>query len=329
MHEEFAPELTKKEEGYRKKVQSKINYCSYCQPYDGGEFVWIFGDQIELDELMDSLNIDEKHRENIYWHLGCPNCGNSEFDACSLVGLKTKFEIEIENHIDKALKLFGKKIKKFNEELELAPFLAYKNSFGKQIYKEIKDNTLPIISAGGVYFRSRSVTSSEVFDAERMKNAPLGKPLDGRFNHSGQSHLYLANDKETAIREVASNDKPFLVWIQKFLIKKTVDKILDLSFDWDFLTPSTSILLLSMKLTNSLIRSDRNNENWKPDYYLTRYIMDCAKELGYNGIKYNSAKEYRSYNLVLFYPESIDIVLEEKPKIEIFDNKNQFDNVIN
>ena len=114
---------------------------------------------------------------------------------------------------------------------------------------------------------------------------------------------------------------------QEFEILEAVDNILDLSFDWSNLTPSTSLLLLSLKVKDSISRSDRNKELWKPDYFLTRYIMDCAKELGYNGIKYNSIKDRIEFNLVLFYRDKIKIKAIGKPKIEIFmseDEQNEF-----
>ena len=37
MDEYYKPDLTATEERYRKKVQKQIEYCSYCQPYDGGD----------------------------------------------------------------------------------------------------------------------------------------------------------------------------------------------------------------------------------------------------------------------------------------------------
>lgn len=313
--------LTKKQERYRKKVQSMFEYCLYCQPYDEGDAVWVFGERTSLDDLFYDCNIPEEHWDIIMDHLVCPDCGNSSFSLGLDVGVPTKFEKDVDKHMDEAYQLYGRDVREFEIFLESYPLLAYQNKLAKRIYKEIQERKLPITSIKGNFFRARRVESSEVISSKKMYNPPLGKPDEGRFNHSGQSHLYLANDKKTAIREVTSEEHSLLVWYQKFEISDEINDILDLSFDWFRLTPSTSTLLLSLKVHNSIGRTDRNKNNWKPDYYLTRYIMDCAKNLGFNGIKYNSTKEIYDFDVVLFYPEKIQIKAIGNPSIEIFLNK--------
>jgi len=85
-------------------------------------------------------------------------------------------------------------------------------------------------------------------------------------------------------------------------------------------------MLISLHYENSLNRSDRNVENWRPDYFLTRFIMDCAKKCGYNGIKYNSAVSSSGYNLVLFDPDISTIKPVGNPSIKIFMYKNEREN---
>lgn len=319
-YEDYKSELSSVEERFRKKVQKEIWYCSYDQPYDSGEAVWIFGEKIELTELFYELEVPEEYWENITEHLVCPGCGHSCFELAENVGVQTQYDKEIEKHTKKAQKKFGKKIKEFEEHLEHNPMLGFQHSFGKKIYKEIKEGNLPIQIINGEFYRARPVQTSEVLTSSKMGSAPKGKPTEGRFNHSGQSHLYLANEKETALQEVSKTDNPMLVWCQKFEITKDVKQILDLSFDWSDLSLSTSTLLLSLKMNDALDRSINNSEFWRPDYFLTRYIMDCAKSLGYSGIKYNSTRSYSDYNLVLFYPQSIDIKSIGKPYVENYNN---------
>lgn len=151
-----------------------------------------------------------------------------------------------------------------------------------------------------------------------MSKAPSGKPTEGRFNHSGQSHLYLASDKETALKEITNTEDPLLAWCQVFKIEEEITKILDLSFDWMDLSLSTSTLLLSLKMHKAIDRTEGNKEFWRPDYFLTRYIMDCVIMLGYEGIKYNSTKNYADYNVVIFNPENHKIVPIGAPKVESF-----------
>ena len=317
------PELNKAEEKYYKKVQAEIQYCSYDQSYEEGEVVWIFGDRADISDVFDNFNVPEKYRDKILSNLSCPSCGNDCFDLASEVGIKSRFEKEIDKHMDEAYALYGGKVRELENLLEDFPLLAFQNKLAKRIHKEIKEKKLPLTTIKGCFFRARKVESSEVISSENMYSAPKGKPSEGRFNHAGQSHLYLASDKITAIKEVISEKRALLVWCQEFSIPKPIDDVLDLSFDWDLLTPSTSTLLLSLKVFNTLGRSDRNKENWRPDYYLTRFIMDCAKSAGYNGIKYNSAKNSYSYDVVLFYPEKVEILPIGHPKVEVFLNKDE------
>jgi len=331
MDEFYKPDLSPKEESQLEKLQSQVENCIYCQPYDDGEPFWILGEKTELEDLLSDLKIPEKSWDKINQHLHCPYCGNESFDRYSDVGIKTRFDKEVEKHLDEVEKLYGKEVKKFEEYLEKNPFLAYSQRFAKRIYKEIKNKELPVTRIKGKFFRARKVSGAEVLNIEGMYNPPIGKPQEGRFNHAGQSHLYLSNDKNTAIKEVVTNENSLLVWCQEFEIKKEIENVLDLTFDWNKLTPSTSTLLLSITLNNSISRSDRNKELWRPDYFLTRYIMDCAKELGYEGIKYDSTKNISEYNLVLFHRDKIQIEPIGKPKIEIFmnrDEKNEFESNI-
>jgi len=318
MHGFDKSELTKKEERLKNKVQSEISYCSYCQSYDGGDIVWIYGKRIELTELFYKCNVPEEYWDNIIGHLYCPSCQNSSLDIGMDVGTKTTYEKDIEKHMDEVYGLYGSDVRELEDLLESYPLLAYKNKLAKRIYKEIKEKILPKTSIKGNFYRARKVENSEVISSNKMFNAPIGRQGEGRFNHSGQSHLYMASDKKTSIKEVTSEKKSILVWNQEFKISTEVNDILDLSFDWSNLTPSTSTLLLSLKVFDSIGRTDRNLYNWNPDYFLTRYIMDCAKSLGYNGIRYNSVKESNAFNIVLFYPDKIDIKPIGNPCIEVF-----------
>lgn len=321
-YEDFMPELTDKEKRYVKRIQKQLHYCSYDQPYDEGEVVWIFGDKTDLTDLLYDCGIPEESWENVIAHLYCPVCGHSNFELGEIVGLQTQYDREIESHYKKAEKQYGKQIKEFEKHLEFAPMLGYQDKFGRNLYREIKAKNLPVTQISGVYYRARTVQSSEVYTSSKMFNAPNGKTTEGRFNHSGQSYFYLANEKEIALKEVASKEESLLIWCQKFEISKNVKNILDLSFDWLEMSVSTSALLLSLKMNKVMDRSEGNIDYWRPDYFLTRYIMDCAKSEGYNGIKYNSTKDYSGHNIVLFYPEKLSIETLGKPSIENFINES-------
>lgn len=320
MYNEFyTPELTKKEENFRQKIQSEIVACYNCQPYDSGEPVWIHGEQTEIEDLFYKFNVDEKYWDNIVSHLVCQECGTQITLGCD-VAVKTKYETQLDKFIKESKKSFLNKIESFLQFLKGSPLLGYKHSVGKTIYKELQLNNFPVtkLSLNENFYRARKVSNHDILESAEMLNAPVGKSTEGRFNHSGQSHLYLAETKETAIKEVVQNLRNCLVWVQEFKLCSDVDNILDLTFDITNISLNDNPLFLSLSLANVLEETKNNNEFWRPDYFITRYIMDCAKELGYSGIKYNSTRSFFDYNVVLFYPESFIIENIGNPLIEIF-----------
>jgi hypothetical protein len=317
--EEYLPALSETEERYRIKIQSKIYYCLNCQPFDGGEALWIQGDRISLLELFENCRVPQRYHDIILPHLYCPNCGTPNFDIWADIGMQTKFEKQLSKHERMAREIYGKHVVTLEKHLEQYPMLAFQNSFARKIFREIRNTKLPTTTVQGVYYRARKAQNGKILSAEQMLHAPLGKPLEGRFNHSGQSHLYLARERDTALLEVSGGNN--LVWYFKVKVKEEIENILDLTFDWMDMTPSTSALLLSLNIKNTIQRSDRNKQNWKPDYCITRLIMDCAKSCGYNGIKYASAKD-ASENVVLFYPEQIKISLKSQPTVIKMRKKN-------
>lgn len=324
MNEFSKLELTKREEKYLKCVQSKIEYCIYDQPWEDSEPVWMLGERTDIEDLLDNCDVPKKSRKNILNNLYCPSCGNEVFELASDVGVKTRFELEVEKHMDEAYGLYGDGVRLLEDELEKFPLLALSNKIAKKIFQEISDKSLPVVEIKGEFYRARKVETANVIEEKHMFNPPIGKSMEGRFNHAGQSHLYLANEKETALKEAVITNESVLVWLQKFHIQSTVKNILDLSLDWDKLTPTTNTYLLSLNVFGTIHRKDRNKENWRPDYFLTRFIMDCAKKCGYNGIKYNSSKESYSYNVVLFYPDKKNIKPVGKPTVEIFVKEKEF-----
>ena len=178
-------QLNVKEQRLYKKIQADIEYCVYCQPYDDGETVWIHGEQTELQDLMYKYNVPEKSWDRIISNIVCPYCGNSSFDIASDVGVKTQFDIEVDRHMDDVNKLYGSQVQELEKWLEKYPLLALENKFAKRIRKEIAEKKLPVVTVEGNYYRARKVETSEVFDSKKMYAPPVGKSMEGRFNHAG------------------------------------------------------------------------------------------------------------------------------------------------
>ncbi len=325
MDEFEKPSLSVKEKGILKKVQLKIAYCAYCQPYDSGEPVWIFGDRIELDELFYDLTDSEKSIEKIKKHLHCPHCGHDDLSWDEEIGIKTDYEKKVDDLMKEAAIVHGNDLKNLKKLIKNNPLLVYKDLLAQDIYNEIKGEKFPITKIKGSFYRARKVENSKILDSEELKFPPMGKSHEGRFNHAGQSHLYLADNEQTAVIEVSEGHNSSLVWYQEFEVENEINNILDLSYSLGDISLSSTVLFLALTEYNDAVYKDGGNvDNWKPDYFLTRYIMDCAKHCGYNGIKYNSTKDI-GYNTVLFFPENLKIKPIDRPKIYIFMKKEDDD----
>jgi hypothetical protein len=323
--DEFAkPELKAKEEKLKNQIQEDIHYCLNCQARDSGDWIWILGERYDLEDLFDDYEIKESLRDKISEYLYCPNCG-TDLNRYDEIGLEEKYDIEIKGHLKEAKKKYGKRISKLSQSIKKYPTLALTLPLGKSIYKEIKSLTLPRCKVEGDFFRARKISDSRIMSNEDFLAPPIGKSEEGRFNHSGQSHFYISDDKETAIYESLGVDEPSLIWIQKFELT-TIDNVLDLSYNWDHLGPSTSTLLVALHDSSVLEQSNENKERWKPDYYITRFIMDCAKKSGYNGIRYNTTKNSIGKNTVLFECKQEWILSFEKPEVLIHNPQSKNEN---
>lgn len=326
MDEFEKPNLSPKEKGILKKVQSQIAYCVYCQPYDSGEPVWIFGNRTDLDDLIYNYTDSDKSIEKIKKHLYCPHCGHDDLTWDDEIGVKTDYEKKVDGLMEEVAIVHGNDLKHLKKLIDKNPLLVYKDPLAQNIFNEIKNKKFPITKIKGKFYRARKVENSKILNSDELKCPPTGKSNEGRFNHAGQSHLYLANNKETAIREISEGHNSLLLWYQEFDVEKEVDSILDLSYSFGDISLSSSVLFLALTEYSDAVYKDGGNlDNWKPDYFLTRYIMDCAKHCGYNGIKYNSTKDRGGHNYVLFYPEKVKLKAIDRPQIYILMKKEDDD----
>ncbi|KAA0965807.1 RES domain-containing protein [Sporosarcina sp. ANT_H38] len=193
---------------------------------------------------------------------------------------------------------------------------------GRKIHKEIKNSADKSIKVNRTsWSRARLVSHSGVFGQSDMTAPGVGLSSGGRFHHQGQSVLYLAETDELAMFETLDNpDVPSLVWIQKYTQNSELTGILDLRHDWDNFGHDNEViqaLLASRNIFEKVI--DRSNK-WRPQYFLTTFIADCARQAGFSGIIYSSSRFHGS-NLVLFNPNETAIDAFENPKVYIHENK--------
>ena len=283
-------------ERYVKKIQPLIRYCYNCQAHDGGEIIWVQGHKINLEEIYDEYNIPEKHREQISLELQCLYCG-TELSRYDDIGCLTAEDIIRDQYYKEWEKTIQPKLKDFQTFLEKYPYLGLNHEVGKKIskmmYKFPKHQVYEEI-----WVRGRKINSSRKYSQSDMyPPEEYNCKAEGRFNHYGQSFLYLSQTEQGCVNELLLDEEE-LLWIQKFKIDS--DDILNLdSFDINELDEGVPMLILGL-INNYLPYKEVNHNNiWKPEYFIPRFIADCAREHGFKGIKYRTITSGET-NLVMF-----------------------------
>lgn len=87
MSENNLSQLNEEQEKFREKAQKIIRYCEDCQSHDSGEIIWVLGEKMELDDILDELGVLEEDYNIIAEHLYCPYCDSKGFSSNSYVGV--------------------------------------------------------------------------------------------------------------------------------------------------------------------------------------------------------------------------------------------------
>jgi hypothetical protein len=221
------------------------------------------------------------------------------------VFVRSTSDVLFERRFELANKRYGPQLSEFRDFLARHPFLGAGHATGRAIIKAIK--RVPAITVQGTWYRGirhmrgrRRVPKGPDFRAP-ADTAPWIS--EGRFNHAGQSHWYLANEPSTALHELLDFEAG-VVYVQEFEITPC-DKVLDVySPDdaepfggGDQLTDVAVALILN---DANLYERVERNVAWKPGYLLPRFVMDAAKAAGFSGIRYRSVRSFQGENLVLF-----------------------------
>ena len=305
-------------DGLVEKLQKEIEYCITCQSYDGGEVVWIWGERTDLEELFDQFRIPENLRDEIAEKLRCPNCG-CYFERGADYGKKSESEKNREQLLDRQyanwIKAYTPKLKDFDLFIKKYPYLGASHKLGAKIIKtiskfpkkEIKDES---------WFRARAISDGRVFSHKDMTapNPKKHKIPEGRFNHYGQSHFYLAETKICAAKETLAFSDEKMVWVQEIVIRQA-KAILDVRAGFEEADPDFPILATGLiHFSNVLNSTVKRDGHWKPEYFVPRFISDAAKFAGFKGILYNS-NHHHSDNLVIFNASKIEYEFKNAPSI--------------
>lgn len=171
-----------------------------------------------------------------------------------------------------------------------------------------KKNTLTMGFEGEVHYKP-------------YKNSAISAPPpriagEGRINRSGVSFFYAATDKYTAVAEVRPHPGE-QVSIGKFRLTKDVivcdfsnsqimhffenDKLLD-----EFVHLNTLNIFFNKTVTPS----------GREHYTITQLIADCLRQMGYEGIMFNSTVGSGN-NLTVFYPEHMEYIDSENEVLQV------------
>lgn len=303
---------------FHNKIIKAIQYCDGCQPRDNEEddgMIWIFGDRIGFWDFLKEIELPNKYFDKIDDYYECPNCG-SPISLGSDIGLENEYEAEIEKRFRVIQRKVVPNINEFEIFIEKYPYLGSMHLIGKRIEKEIE--SLGLISIENeIWYRARNICESRVFKKKDMEppNADIVPISEGRFNHYGQSHLYVGDSKDVCIEEINRNIEA-ICWMQKIKITE-IDRILDLStyISSDNIDdiPATFCGVMYNRTINKEVKKGKN---WKPEYFISRYIADIAKKHGIKGIKYSSSVALGK-NLVLFNMDRTKIEFIDEPEIFI------------
>ena len=280
-------------------VRHEIVGCYNCQPWEGGP-VWL-RPRADVEDILVDCGIEEEHWDEVLEELACPNCGTS---------LSQWDEVEVRSEYDKKVEAVLKQAQapelvqtlwEFHDFLESYPYLGLNDppGMGMKISAAVRDWTKLSLEPA-MWFRARRLNEESRLFASSEMCAPDPTKVrvpEGRYNHTGQSFLYLSTRPETAFDEIRTADENICA-MQKFMATESIT-VLDLGHDLTQIDPESDLLAIAI-IYNGLVQdTPEHYTSWKPEYFVPRFIADCARVEGYDGILFTSAT-LDGDNLVVF-----------------------------
>jgi hypothetical protein len=279
--------------------------CCYrcCKPVNE-KYFWV-GEKRTLMSHLKHCHIDRVHWSNVMNGLQCPICG-------SVLGLNSTVEV-VSDYDKRASQLIGQprdpqlvqELSEFHQFLSAYPSLGLGDpkGTGQRIKGSIQNHPHQTLRPK-VWFRARKLKRDRPFSSDEMGAPdPDRVPIpEGRYNHAGQSFLYLASEAETALREIAQWGDEKQCAMQKFRATESM-QVLDLRRDDRKLNLGGSLLLVAIIYNGYLGLVPNEGTSWRPEYFVPRFLADCARLEGFEGIWFSSVWDFGE-NLVVF-PERI------------------------
>lgn len=210
---------------------------------------------------------------------------------------------------------YGHQVRDFERHLREFPLLGAEHPLAGELRQRIGQARSQTIDSS-VWVRGRLWERGKVLRSSEMGAPPPEVTTEGRYNHAGRPVLYLSSDDATCGAELVGQYEARRVWLQDFQVG--VKHVLDLasfpSFEEELEIQEPDILLAALHLVVG--RPLESHGNWRPEYYVPRFIADLVRHQGYDGILYNSVKG-NGVNLALFNPTD-RITRINEPRITIY-----------
>jgi RES domain-containing protein len=219
-------------------------------------------------------------------------------------------EVEVKSEYDKKVDARLREAKKpeiiqqlrvFHDFLSLYPYLGLADpaGTGKHIFDTV--GAWPRVQLNSQeWYRARLIDQeSRIFCSDEMCSPdPVKVSIkEGRYNHTGQSFLYLADSQDTAFNEIKRN-KENICAMQKFVPDEPIN-VLDLTPHLGDLDLNMDMMALAIIYNGYVNKHPDYDSSWKPEYFVPRFIADCARLNSYDGILFSSAVSFGN-NLVVF-----------------------------
>ncbi|HEV2147429.1 MAG TPA: RES family NAD+ phosphorylase [Longimicrobiaceae bacterium] len=264
---------------------------------------------------MDHVGVPEGDRDEVAELLLCPHCGRDSFERWDDYGEKPEEEIEADRRWATWREKFEGRVEDFAAHLRRFPYLGLNHPIGRKISSTIRDFPKTGLGAQS-WCRARRPDGARVFGPMDLNPPPPRHAhAEGRFNHYGQSVFYLAESEQAALQETLNADAgEGFAWVQQFDLPVLQD-ILDLRTSF-FAAKTLDLPILALGLIHSHLPQlvPEKDSAWKPEYFVPRFIADCARAQGFRGIIFNSQRHYE-VNLVLFSWGDLKITPTGEPKL--------------
>jgi hypothetical protein len=285
--------------------------CCYncCKPVNK-KYAWV-GEKRDLMHHLKRSGIDEAYWQDVVDGLKCPICG-ALLDLNAIVEVVTEYDKKVEQLIQRARdpKLV-QELAEFHQFLSLYPSLglADPNGTGQKIMTSVQSHPRQTLKPR-IWFRARRLKEGRLFSSEEMGAPDPDEVLirEGRYNHAGQSFLYLASEAQTALSEISTWGDDKQCAMQKFRATESI-QVLDLRHDDRKLNPKTDLLLIAVIYNGYLEFVPDEGTSWRPEYFVPRFLADCARLQGYEAIWFSSVWDFGE-NLVVF-PEKMRVFVPE------------------